>query len=299
MTILHRGTQNPFVGQTDEIHCDRNDVSAVRKALRDKQFDVVFDNVYDWQRGTTAEQVKATALASAESLQRYVFTSSIAAYGEGFDLTEGDPLAPANHSESYVRNKAETERMLFRLHRERDFPAVTLRPPYIYGPENPFYREAFFWDRLMAGRPVIVPGDGEHLMQFVFVMDLVQAAVVAAEKDEAVGCAYNVANPQPVTQKRLIEALAQAAGKTEKMVFVPREKLRTAGGNMFEPPFYFAQYFDMPSMTLNTERANRELGFEATPFEEGLAETFTWYQAQNRGKPDFSFDDRIFSDIPV
>jgi hypothetical protein len=38
-------------------------------------------------------------------------------------------------------------------------PVVTLRPPFIYGPENPFYREAFFWDRMRKGRPIILPGD--------------------------------------------------------------------------------------------------------------------------------------------
>ena len=41
-----------------------------------------------------------------------------------------------------------SERVLFRLHQRNGFPVVTLRPPFIYGPGNPFYREAFFWDRL-------------------------------------------------------------------------------------------------------------------------------------------------------
>jgi nucleoside-diphosphate-sugar epimerase len=185
--------------------------------------------------------------------------------------------------------------MLFRLHRERKFPAVTLRPPFIYGPENPFYREAFFWDRLLADRPIIVPGDGERLMQFVFVEDVARAAILSAEKDEAVGRAYNVANPRPVTQKAFVEALAQAAGKTAKMVFLPQEKLEAAGGKVFDPPLFFGQYLHLPPITQNTERAKRDLGFEATPFEKGLAETFAWYQAQDRDKPDFSFDDKALA----
>lgn len=295
VTILHRGRKNPFAGQTEEIHCDRNDAEAVRKALRGKPFDVVFDNVYDWQRGTTAEQVEAAALASAEGLRRYVFTSSVAAYGEGLDHDEDDPLAPLDHPFAYMRDKAGTERMLFRLHRERGFPAVTLRPPFIYGPENPFYREAFFWDRLLADRPVIVPGDGERLMQFVFVEDVARAAILAVEKEAAVGRAYNVANPKPITQKEFVEALVQAAGKTAKMVFVPQEKLEAAGGNVFEPPLFFGQYLHLPPITQNTARAKRDLGFEATPFEKGLAETFAWYRAQDRGKPDFSFDDKVLA----
>ena len=45
-----------------------------------------------------------------------------------------------------------SERALFRLHAAEGLPVVTLRPPFIYGPENPFYREAFFWDRMRADR---------------------------------------------------------------------------------------------------------------------------------------------------
>ncbi len=296
VAILHRGRHNPFAGQAEEIHCDRNDIVAVRRALAGRQFDVVFDNVYDWQRGTSAEQVEAAALACAEGLRRYVFTSSVAAYGTGLNRTEDASLAPADHPFQYMREKAGTERMLFRLYRERGFPAVTLRPPFIYGPDNPFYREAFFWDRLLADRPIIVPDDGERLMQFVFVEDLARAAIAAGEKDQAAGRAYNVANARPVTQKEFVQALAQAAGKTAKMVFVPQEKLEAAGGNVFQPPLYFGQYLHLPPLTQNTERARRELGFEATPFDKGLAEAFRWYQAQQqRPAPDFSFDDRVLA----
>jgi len=296
VTILHRGRHNPFAGQTKEIHCDRNDTGAVGRALRGESFDFVFDNVYDWERGTTGEQVEAAALSCAGGLQRYVFTSSVAAYGEGLDRREDDPLAPGSHPEQYVRDKAQTERRLFRLHRDRGFPAVTLRPPYIYGPENPFYREAFFWDRLLADRPIIMPGDGKRLMQFVHVDDLAQAAVSVLEKDGTAGRAYNIANPKPVTQIELVEALADAAGKTADMVFVDRERLLALGGQVLGPPYYFAQYFDMPPITQNTGRAQEDLGFSARSLGEGLEQTFRWYRTQTaRPSPDFSFDDKVLA----
>jgi nucleoside-diphosphate-sugar epimerase len=90
--------------------------------------------------------------------------SSVAAYGDGLNHHEGDALAPDDAPELYVRNKAMSERALFRLHQRTGLPVVTLRPPYIYGPGNPFYREAYFWDRLRAGRSIILPGDGRRLM---------------------------------------------------------------------------------------------------------------------------------------
>ena len=67
------------------------------------------------------------------------------------------------------------------VHQRSGLPVVTLRPPFVYGPENPFYREQYFWDRLRLGRPIIIPGDGRRLMQFVYVKDLVSACLSAME----------------------------------------------------------------------------------------------------------------------
>jgi hypothetical protein len=81
---------------------DRNDGASIRSADRGRTFDAVFDNVYDWERHTTAEQVEGTARACAgNALQRYVFMSSVAAYEEGLDRVEYD-LWRAGPSE-YVR----------------------------------------------------------------------------------------------------------------------------------------------------------------------------------------------------
>ena len=81
--------------------------------------------------------------------------------------------------------------MLFRMHSQTGLPVVTFRPPFVYGPGNPLYREAFFWDRLRAGRPVVIPGDGHRLMQFAYVNDLVHAMMRSMEEPRAVGEAFN------------------------------------------------------------------------------------------------------------
>lgn len=296
VTIVHRGRHNPFGDLVNEVRCDRNDSDGMRRVMQEGRYELVFDNVYDWQRGTTAEQVEAAAAACGDQLKRYVFTSSCAAYGSGLNHDEDDALAPPDDPDAYCRNKANTERMLFRLYRERGLPVVTLRPPYLYGPENPFYREQFFWDRMLAQRPIILPGDGSRLMQFVYVRDYADAAIAAAERDIAVGRAYNVADSQPVTQRQLVGALAEAAGcAPPPMIPVEREALAKLGGNVFEPPFYFAQYYDMPPITEDTSRARSELGFRATPFVEGLRQTFAWYQSVERPEPDFSFDDKALA----
>jgi 2'-hydroxyisoflavone reductase len=294
VVILHRGSGTPWDGRVGEIRCDRNDTAAVRAALAGASFDVVYDNVYDWQRGTTAEQVAAAAEAAAGGgLRRYVFTSSVAAYGTGLDHDERDPLAPPDHRDPYGRNKAESERALFALHRESGVPVTTLRPAFIFGPNNPFDRETFFWDRIVAGRPVIIPGDGSRPMQWVHVDDVARVAIAASQADAANGAAYNLGSDPPVTQVEFVRALARAAGRDAELVHVPREQIQAAGGSLFAPPLYFGAYLDLPPLTVKAQRVRTELGCELTPLDEGLRDTFRWYQSQRRPAPDFSWEDRL------
>lgn len=298
VTILHRGNRNPFRGSTREILCDRNDTDGMRSALSQGGFEYVFDNVYDWERGTTGQQVKAAAEACDSALRRYVFVSSCAAYGDGQDRTETSPLAGPTHPEAYCRNKAESERALLALAEQKGCPTATLRPPFIYGRHNPFYREAFFWDRLMAGRPIIIPGDGSRLMQFVAVSDLVEAALMAAETPAAIGRAYNVAHSTPVRQDELVSLLAKVAGVEPNLCYVPRETIRRMGGQVFQQPYYFGQYFDMPAITMDTSRARSELGLNPLSMEAGLQETWDWYRhfAPKSGlQPGFSFEDHLLA----
>ncbi len=238
VTILHRKVEHPFGSRVGNAVADRNDAAAVRSALSGQRFDAVFDIAYDWERGTTGQQVEATATAIPGHLSRYVFMSSLGAYGEGLNHAEDDPLAPDTHPNSYVRNKAASERALFRLHHESGFPTVTLRPPFVYGPENPFYREAFFWDRIRLGRPVIVPGNGDRLMQFVYVHDLVEACLAALDNPAAPGRAFNVAHEEPLTQVTAVNEFAAALGKQASIIRVPCVCIQRKVGKAFRKPLY-------------------------------------------------------------
>jgi nucleoside-diphosphate-sugar epimerase len=297
VVIMHRGKETPFGKRVTEIRCDRNDIAAVRSALNDTRFDVVYDNVYDWERGTTADQVTAAAIATANGLERYVFTSSVAAYPPGGEYDEEDPLVPSDFPNVYGAQKADSERALFELHRRKGIPVTTLRPAFIYGPHNPFDREAFFWDRLHAARPIIIPEDGSGTMQWVHVRDVARAAVLAASSDAAVGRAYNLASYPPIRQLEFVELLARIADREPHLVHVPREQIQQAGGALFAPPFYFGVYLDIPPITARVDRARGELGLDFTPLEEGLRETYTWYRQQRRSPPDFSWEDRLLTAV--
>jgi 2'-hydroxyisoflavone reductase len=241
--------------------------------------------------------VEATARTAGDNLHRYIFMSSVAAYGDGLNHHEGDALAPDDAPDLYVRNKAMSERALFRLHQRIGLPVVTLRPPYVYGPGNRMYREAFFWDRLRLGRVVIIPGDGRRLMQFIYVRDLVLAGIKAMEEPNAVGHAFNIANARPLAQSELVEAFAKAAKKPAKLVRIPREYILRAGGHPMGPKLYFGFYYDMPQVTA---KAQRVLKFKPTDFETGLKETYKWYlRAEGFPKQDYGFEDALLAHAPI
>jgi nucleoside-diphosphate-sugar epimerase len=294
--VLHRKPEHDLGKRVGSIVADRNDCDQVRRALPASRFDVVFDNVYDWERGTTAAQVEAAARAAAASshLHRYVYMSSVAAYGDGLNHHEGDALAPDDHPDPYVRNKATSERALFRLHQRTGFPVVTIRPPFIYGPGNPYYREAFFWDRMRDNRPIILPGDGRRLMQFVYIKDLVAACLRAMEEPAAVGHAFNIANPRAITQADAVAAFAEAAGKKPTVVRVPRERIYHMGGHPMGPQLYFGFYFDLPPITQIVTKAQRVLGLKPTDFLAGLKETYRWYlRHHTKRETDYSYEERL------
>src|SRR3984885_3426573 len=302
VAVMHRRAKHNLGRKVRNIVAERNAAQAVRTALAGAKFELVFDNVYDWDRGTTAGHVEATVRAAGDNIKRYVFMSSVAAYGDGLNHHEGDALAPDDAADLYVRNKAMSERALFRLHQRNGLPVVTLRPPYVYGPgkSNPYYREAFFWDRLRAGRPIILPGDGRRLMQFVYVKDLVEASLRAMEEPAAAGHAFNIANPRPISQSEAVEAFAKASKKTVKFVRIPREYILRMGGHPMGPKLYFAVYYDMPPITQVTAKAQRILKFKPTDFLTGLKEGYRWYLRHNEfPKPDLSFEDSLLATAPT
>lgn len=297
VVIMHRSRGTPFGARVDELTCDRNDVAAVQTALAGTRFDVVYDMVFDWQRGTSAAQVSAAAIAANNGLRRYVFTSSVAVYRPGGEYSEDAELVAADDPNAYGAQKAESERALFALGREQGLPVATIRPAFVYGEHNPFDREAFFWDRLVAGRPILIPDAGLATTQWVYVRDVARAAILAADTDVAIGHAYNVAGYPPITQVDFVRLLARVAGKAADVVPVPRERLQQLGGQLFRPPYYFGAYLDIPPITARSDRVRSELGLDLTSLEDGLRETYQWYLRQQRPRPDVSWEDTVLASL--
>ena len=293
VTVLHRRDHHDLGANIANIQADRGDLATMSRVVHEGRFDAVFDVAYDWEKGTTAEQVEAAARSCGPGLHRYVFVSSIVTYGPGLNHRENDTLVPDDVPFPYAQHKASSERALFRMHAESGFPATTFRPPFVHGPRQPFYREQFFWDRLRDGRPIILPDGGDAPLQWVFVSDLAEACVRALEVPEAAGEAFNIAHVEPLTQRSFVEALARAAGVAATFAPMPRSAIHAAGGNAFAGHLYFGEYLDLPPHTSVIQKATQLLGVTPSSLETALAAGFAWYKQQPKRSIDYTFEDRL------
>jgi nucleoside-diphosphate-sugar epimerase len=118
---------------------------------------------------------------------------------------ESDPVDP----KSRHKGKFETETYLA----EQGIPFTSVRPVYIYGPQNYNDLEAWYFDRIVRDRPVPIPGNGMHITQFGHVHDLASAMVAVLGNPRAIGQIYNISGDRYVTFDGLARACAVAAGK--------------------------------------------------------------------------------------
>ena len=242
VTVLHRKPKHDFGKRVAESGGgpQRSRSRASGAAIGDRRFEVVFDNVYDWERGTTAAQVEATrAGQSGDRLQRYIFMSSVAAYGDGLNHHEGDPLAPDDHPEPYVRNKAMSERAAVPPASEDRLPrgdvpsAVRLRPGESVLPRGVFLGPA-------ARRPADHHPRRRHAPDAVRSCQGPGARLPARHGGGGSrGRGVQRREPKPLTQVEVVRAMARAAGKKPELVRVPRERIAAAGGNPMGQPDLF------------------------------------------------------------
>jgi nucleoside-diphosphate-sugar epimerase len=172
---------------------------------------------------------------------------------------------------------------------------VTFRPPFVHGPGQPFYREQFFWDRLIDGRPIILPDGGDRSMPWAFVGDVAHACVRALEVPTAVGEAFNIGHLETTTQRDFVEVLARVAGVEPRFASVTRAAIAEAGGQLMGKTLYFGEFLDLPPLGSVIEKAPRVLGTSPTPLEAALRQSYAWYQAQPRRPVDYTFEDSLLA----
>lgn len=186
--------------------------------------------------------------ASAElGVGRFVFASSCAVYGEQEKLpikedAEPRPLSP------YAASKLAAEEVCREFHR-LGLCTVCLRYFNVYGPRQASGEYAGvmvkFMERLRAGQPPVIHGDGEQTRDFIHVEDVVEATLLTLERSGVNGEVFNIGTGRETSINELCGLIVGVSG---------RENLRPVHG----PP----RAGDIRRSLADISKVRRVLGFE-------------------------------------
>ncbi|PYV19200.1 MAG: hypothetical protein DMG21_02305 [Acidobacteria bacterium] len=160
--------------------------------------------------------------AARARVQRVVHLSSIAVFGmpaEG-EITDRSPRGTSG--DPYADSKYDAEVAVERYGRERGLPVTILRPSAVYGPGSTHW-SVIPLKRIQRGKYFLVD-EGQGLLNYVYIDNLVDAVILALESDKAAGDAF-IVNDGAVTWCEFFMAFARMAGVTKRL---PSISMRTA-----------------------------------------------------------------------
>lgn len=221
-----------------------------------------------------------TAVQRHGRLNRWIQISSLGVYGsrDHYGTDESEPIVVSG-IDGYTQTKAEAEVVLRRYMNEWNFPAVILRPGFIYGPGDRHVLPRLI-EKLHDGSLKMI-GKGDKVLNNTYVDNLVDAIVLAVEKDEAIGEVFNIRDARLVTRREFIGAICKHYDRP-----LPRSLPEAVAKTLVGPIETFARLRRAPSAPLLTqarmkfmtknldfsiEKAERVLGYHPrVDFREGM-----------------------------
>ena len=274
--VLNRGRSNarPLPPGVTMLRADIREPGTVRDEIKDLDF----DSVVDWV-AFTADQVQADIDLFGGRTGQYVFISSASAYQTPparMPVTESTPLR--NPFWQYSRDKIACEDLLVSAYREHAFPATIVRPSHTYDQTLvPFDGGWTVLGRMIAGKPVIIHGDGTSLWTLTHHDDFARAFVPLLGHPRTRGEAFHITSDDVLTWNQIAQTMAAALGVTTRLVHVPSDAIAAA-----EPGWGAGLLGDKAhSMVFDNTKLRRVVpGWHAViPFEQGAREIAGWYLA--------------------
>jgi nucleoside-diphosphate-sugar epimerase len=210
---------------------------------------------------------------------QYVFISTASAYQtppSRLPVTESTPLS--NPYWRYSRDKIACEDLLVAQYRASGFPATIVRPSHTYDATKTVLSGG--WTslaRMLAGKPVIVHGDGSSLWTVTHNTDFARAFVPLLGHPRTLGEAFHITSDDVLTWDQIARALASAVGAPADIVHVPSAAIASAD------PQWGASLLGDKAHSLvfdNSKLRSVVPGYRAViPFEQGAREIVDWYDA--------------------
>jgi nucleoside-diphosphate-sugar epimerase len=229
--VLSRGKTGPFPDLTDQVEtvgASLHDLDALTQAM--DGIEVVF-NLAKAMETTWADCLindvgVATRIGMAcekAGVKRLVYTGTIASYDMSNphgEITESTPFPEdMTNRNLYARSKAECERQLMKLHKERGLPVVIARPGIVVGPGGPLQHWGI--GRWHGAGAVRIWGHGRNILPFVLNEDIADG-LIRMINAPVEGQSFNLVGDPMLSAQEYFEAIHQALGA----------RLRVSTGNL-------------------------------------------------------------------
>jgi len=199
----------------------------------------------------------------AHGVGRFIQISTDEVYGEVLEgaATEEAPLLPRN---PYAASKAGGDRLAYSYYATYQLPVVITRCANNYGPyQYPEKLIPLFTTNALDDQPLPVYGTGRNRRDWIHVRDHVTALLALLAADGVEGQVFNIAAYNERDVLTIADLILSELGK-------PRELL----ARVVDRPGHDRRY------AIDWSRLARATGWKPqVPFEEGIAETVRWYQA--------------------
>lgn len=229
--------------------------------------------------------------ALAAGVEKFIHISTVVVIGHPISTDEIDETHPAHPADAYQESKLAGENLALSYYQDKGLPVVILRPGAFYGPYGRYAFNKMFFEDPLKGLPIGVNG-GHHYTFPVYIKDVARTSIQALSKGRA-GEVYNICS-QYLTHREVDKIIAEEAGLSSFHIYfpgfimIPFARLLTLFGALtgHEPkyPITLRSYI-FNDWRVSTEKAKRELGFQPTPFIQGVRETLQWYQEIGVWKP--------------
>jgi len=258
--VQHRAWQGPGL---EEVL--RNTDLLVHLAWSSVPGTAALDPAGDLHANVT-EAARLLDLAALGGVGRVVFVSSGGTvYGpmDRYPITEDQRPAPIT---AYGLSKLRFEETLFAHAKVHGYKALVLRPSNVYGmpmQTNKPQGVVQHWIKaILEGRPIELWNQGDTVRDLIHVDDMVQALMLAMDH-AGTGTIFNIGSGIGTTLSSLADRLEAISGRKLEVV----HRTGTPGA--------------VDRNILSTERARKELGFEAgISLEEGLQRTWNLFRSQ-------------------
>ncbi len=279
--LLNRGSRVEGVPGSHSLIADIRRPEDVRTALRGLEFDVVVD----WIAYAPKDVERDLALFRGR-VSQFVFISSASAYEKPpahYLITEETPLR--NPYWDYARGKIACEERLMRAYRDEGFPVTIVRPSMTYDSNLPIavggWGTYTLVDRLMAGRPIIVHGDGSSLWVVTHADDFGRGFLGLLGNERALGEAFHITSDEVLTWDQIYRTIAEALGVEAKIVHIPSDLIARVAphlsGSLLGDKTWSVVFDNSKIRTLVPDfRA-------AVPLRDGIRRTLSWF-AEDAGR---------------